>query len=77
MVVYIYYATADGNSISSQLGSFCQGNRYGTERQAVRPVQNHKVTPTWAWLADEYFFKGYKFNQWKQEKSVQLCGIML
>ncbi len=31
-VVYIYYVTADGNSISSQLGSSCQGNRYGTEK---------------------------------------------
>jgi hypothetical protein len=31
-VVYIYYITAAGNSISSQLGSFCQGNQYGMEK---------------------------------------------
>ncbi len=29
--VYIYYLTAAGNSISTQLGSSCQSNRYGTE----------------------------------------------
>ncbi len=29
-VVYIYCKTAAGNSISLQLGSSCQGNRYGT-----------------------------------------------
>jgi hypothetical protein len=28
----IYYITAAGNSISSQLGSSCQGNRYRTEK---------------------------------------------
>jgi hypothetical protein len=27
-VVYIYYITADGNSIGSELGSSCQGNGY-------------------------------------------------
>ncbi len=32
MVVYIYYITAARNSISSQLGSSCQGNRYCTEK---------------------------------------------
>ncbi len=32
MVVYIYFMTAVGNSVSSQLGSFCQGNRYCTEK---------------------------------------------
>ncbi len=31
-VVYIYYTTVAGKSISSQLGSSCQGNRYGTEK---------------------------------------------
>ncbi len=29
--MYRYYITAAGNSISLQLGSSCQGNRYGTE----------------------------------------------
>ncbi len=39
MVVYIYCITAAGNSIISQLGSSCQGNRYAIrKRQAVRPV---------------------------------------
>jgi hypothetical protein len=32
MDVHIYYVTAAGNSISSQLGSSCQGNRYGKEK---------------------------------------------
>ncbi len=32
MVVYIYYITAAGNSISSQLGSSAQGNRYCTAK---------------------------------------------
>jgi len=32
MVVYICYIKAAGNSISSQLGSSCQGNQYGTEK---------------------------------------------
>jgi hypothetical protein len=45
MVVYISYITAAGNSISSQVGSFCQGNRCGTEKAGgIRPVhhvQNH------------------------------------
>ncbi len=41
MVVYIYYLTAAGKSISSQLGSSCQGNRYGTEKVGgmARPSQ--------------------------------------
>jgi hypothetical protein len=30
--MYIYYITAAGKSISSQLDSSCQGNRYGTEK---------------------------------------------
>ncbi len=30
--MYIYYITAAGNSISSQLDSSCQGNRHGTEK---------------------------------------------
>ncbi len=32
MVVYIYYVREAGNSISSQLGSSCEGNRYCTEK---------------------------------------------
>ncbi len=32
MIVYIYYITAFGNSVSLQLGSSCQGNRYVTAR---------------------------------------------
>jgi hypothetical protein len=28
----LYSITADGNTISSQLGSSCQGNRYSTEK---------------------------------------------
>ena len=56
MYVHSYNVTAAGNSISSQLGSSCQGNRYSKKRQAVRPVhhiQNHacRVTllqPCWA-----------------------------
>jgi hypothetical protein len=46
MVVHIYYISAAGNSISSQLGSSYQGNRYVWKRQAVRPihhVQNHTL----------------------------------
>ncbi len=45
--VYIYYITAAGNSISSQLGSSYQDCRYRTEKQGIRPVhriQNHRVT---------------------------------
>jgi hypothetical protein len=34
--MYIYYITAAGNSISSQLGSSCQGNRYGTEKTGTK-----------------------------------------
>ncbi len=30
--VYIYYITAAGNSISTQVGSRFKGNRYGTEK---------------------------------------------
>ncbi len=33
--VYIYFITAAGNSISSQLGSSCQASRYGTEKAGV------------------------------------------
>ena len=32
MVVYIYYITAAGNSISSQMGGSYQGDRYGTQK---------------------------------------------
>jgi hypothetical protein len=48
MVVYIYYKTATANSISTQLGS--QGNRYGTKRQAVRPVQYVQNHTCWVTL---------------------------
>jgi hypothetical protein len=44
MVVYIYYKTAAGNSISSQLGSSSQGNRYGKSRRCG-PSITHKITP--------------------------------
>ncbi len=39
IVVYIYYVTTAGNSIRWQLGSSCQGNRYGTGKAGgtVRP----------------------------------------
>ncbi len=33
MIVYIYYITAAGNSCSTQLGTSCQSNRYGTENE--------------------------------------------
>jgi hypothetical protein len=36
LVVYICFITAAGNSISSQLGSSCQGNRYGAEKAGSR-----------------------------------------
>ncbi len=32
LIVYIFYIIAAGNSISSQLGGPCQGNRYGWEK---------------------------------------------
>ncbi len=32
MVVYIYFITAAGNSVSSQLGNFRHGKRYGMEK---------------------------------------------
>jgi hypothetical protein len=46
-VVYIYYLTAAGNSVSSQLGSSCQGNRYGTEKAGGRygPSITYKNKP--------------------------------
>jgi hypothetical protein len=40
------FTAAAGNSISSQLGSSYQGNRYNTEKAAVQPVhevQNHSL----------------------------------
>ncbi len=40
MVVYIYYITAAGNSISLQLGSSCQGNWYGMEKSGGTPVHH-------------------------------------
>ncbi len=46
MVVSIYYITADGNSISSELRSSCQVNRYGTDKAGgtARPSST-KITP--------------------------------
>ncbi len=42
MVVYIYYVTAARNSVRSQLGSSCQGNRYGTEKAgALARTKSH------------------------------------
>jgi hypothetical protein len=42
MVAYIYYTmTAAGNSVSSQLGSSYQGNRYGKEKAGG----TYKITP--------------------------------
>ncbi len=41
MVVYIYYITAAGNSISSQLGSSCQGNWYGMENAGCAARLSH------------------------------------
>ena len=53
MVVYIYYTTAAGNSISSQLGSSCQGNsqqvRYGKGRRRAAVLdQPSSLRPHWA-----------------------------
>jgi hypothetical protein len=48
MVVYIYYITSAGNFISLQLGSPCQGNRYGTEEKAggtARPSHTKSHPP--------------------------------
>jgi len=44
MDVYIYFITAAGNSISSQLGSSCQGNRYGTEKMGGTARPSHTKT---------------------------------
>jgi len=46
IVVYIYYITAAGNSINSQLGSSCQGKtvRYGKGRR-YGPSITYKITP--------------------------------
>ncbi len=41
MVVYIYYLTTAGNSLSSQLGSSCQGNRNGTENAGGMARPSH------------------------------------
>jgi hypothetical protein len=49
MVVYIYYIAASGNFISTQVGSFCQGNRYCTEKAGGTPahhVENHTCRVT-------------------------------
>ncbi len=45
MVVYIYYITGAGNSISSQLGSSCQGNRCGTEKAEGTAVNYVQILP--------------------------------
>ncbi len=50
-VVYIYYITASWKSISSQLDSSCQGNRYGTEKAGSTARPSHtksqmRVTPS-------------------------------
>jgi hypothetical protein len=47
MVVDIYFITAAGNSISSQLDSSCQGNRYGTEKAGgtARPSRTKSHLP--------------------------------
>ena len=42
IVVNIYYTTAAGNSISSLLGSSCQGNRYGTEKAGDMALTSSK-----------------------------------
>ncbi len=41
MVVYIYYITTAENYISLQLGSPCQGNRYGTEKAGGTARPSH------------------------------------
>ncbi len=48
LCVYIFYTTAAGNSISSQLGSSCQGNRYGVERagSTARPSRTKSHLPS-------------------------------
>ncbi len=45
---WLYFITLAGNSISSQLGSSCQGNRYGTEKQVYGPFITYKITLTWS-----------------------------
>jgi hypothetical protein len=46
MVVYIYYITAAGNSISRQLGSSYQGNQYCMEKTGgIGPFITYKITP--------------------------------
>jgi len=46
MVVYICLITAAGIAISSQLGSSCQGNRYGAEKAGgTAPSIMYKITP--------------------------------
>jgi len=46
LYMYIYYVTAAGNSISSQLGSSCQGNQYGKEKEDGRwPIHHIQITP--------------------------------
>jgi hypothetical protein len=43
----IYYSTGDGNSISSQLSSSCQGNRYDMEKTGgtARPSRTKSHLP--------------------------------
>ena len=45
-VVYIYFITAARNSISSQLGSSCQGNRYQCRKGRQQGLSIiYKITP--------------------------------
>jgi hypothetical protein len=53
MVVYIYNITAAGNSVSSQVGSSCQGNWYGKEKAGGTLGGSHSSSqpggpPCWA-----------------------------
>ncbi len=47
LVVYIYYITEAGHSISLQLDSSCQGNRYGTQKagDTARPSRTKSHLP--------------------------------
>jgi hypothetical protein len=43
LCTFIYYITAAGNSISSQLGSSCQGNRSGTVKADGTARPSHRI----------------------------------
>jgi hypothetical protein len=47
LFVYIFYIKAAGHSISLQLGSSCQGNRYGTQKagDTARPSRTKSHLP--------------------------------